>query len=74
MFRIFGRKREENCCEFEDACNCSRLDKLKTCERCQFYYGVDSGGGYCRAMPKFEPVAWCRDTCSLYKERRGNEV
>ena len=71
IFRIFRRKKESGNCEFDNACDCSSNDKPNTCEKCQFYFWVDSGNGWCRAMPKFEAVAWCRDVCSLYKEQGG---
>lgn len=60
----------QNKCEWEGCCDCSSFgaNKDKQCEKCSFYYCVDSGYGYCRALPQFIVVAWCRDACSLFKE------
>jgi len=55
-------------CKFSDSCNCSDI-KDRCCEKCQWYYRLDSGYGYCKALPEPVIVAWCKDVCSLYKEK-----
>lgn len=62
-----GRKEEYDDCEWLDSCKCNALDKTDYCGKCRFYFQVDSGYGYCRALPGFVLVAWCRDVCSLYR-------
>ena len=69
--RWFSRRVKESTCEWEECCDCSSpsATKDKLCEKCVFYYWVDSGYGYCRALPEFIVVAWCRDVCSLFKKK-----
>lgn len=57
-------------CEWHESCVCG-ITKSQHCEKCKFYFWLDSGYGYCRALPEFVVVAWCRDICSLYKEVKG---
>lgn len=52
-------------CKWEDSCNCVS-DKPTTCEQCKFYHFIDSGYGWCKALPVFEVVGWCRDVCGLF--------
>jgi len=54
-------------CRWSDCCRCED-DKSDYCQKCQFYWFIDSGYGYCRALPEFVLVGWCRDVCSLYEE------
>jgi len=49
-------------------CECN-LNKTESCEQCLWYNFIDSGYGYCKALPTFVQVAWCRDICSLFKKR-----
>ena len=53
-------------CRWSDSCHCGSIDKRVCCEKCKWYWCIDSGYGYCRAMPEHIVVAWCRDICSLY--------
>jgi len=55
-------------CKWENSCDCSDPNKDKSCQECKWYWMVDSGGGYCKALPEHTEVAWCRDVCSLFKE------
>ena len=66
MNLLFWKRKASFECEFQDSCNCGDLRKKPTCEECKYYYMVDSGYGYCRALPEHICVAWCRDVCSLF--------
>ncbi len=55
-------------CEWDKCCDCHEK-KETTCSACKYYYFIDSGYGYCRALPKPIMVAWCRFTCSLFKSK-----
>lgn len=56
----------ENDCEWQDSCDCTKANKLEACHKCKFYYEIDSGYGWCRALPTFTAVGWCRDICGLF--------
>lgn len=60
-------------CEWKDSCDCV-LIKTITCENCRFYYFIDSGYGWCKALPAFEEMAWCRDVCGLFKRPKPKEA
>ena len=68
LARLFKHKPPKGC-EWEDSCDCHGNKARNTCEQCKWYWVIDSGYGYCRALPKHTSVAWCKDVCSLYKER-----
>jgi hypothetical protein len=55
-------------CQFCLSCEC-KLNKVDRCEKCRWYKFIDSGYGFCRALPTFTIVAWCKDTCNFYKVR-----
>lgn len=57
-------------CKWYDCCTCT-ITKPKKCSECTFYCPIDSGYGWCKALPTFEVVAWCRDVCSLFKRPDG---
>ena len=71
MKLLFWKKRDESTCKWDGICKCHSTNKERRCDKCDFYWWVDSGFGYCRALPEFVVVAWCRDVCSFYK-RGGN--
>ena len=66
----FKKKTKDSKCKWAECCDCNSpsADKEKLCEKCTFYWWIDSGYGYCRVFPQFIIVPWCRDTCSLFKE------
>lgn len=66
MFKWFKRRKKD--CKWTDSCNCSG-EKHTFCAKCKYYFQVDSGYGFCKALPEFIVVAWCRDVCSLFKLR-----
>lgn len=55
-------------CEWKNSCNCDNKKQL-WCELCKWYWVLDSGYGYCRALPDHIIVAWCRDICSLFAKK-----
>jgi len=57
-------------CKFSDLCSCESLYKSTLCQLCRWYFWVDSGCGYCRALPEPSLVAWCKDPCSLFSPTR----
>ncbi len=57
-------------CQWENSCVCNS-GKSVYCEKCKWYFWVDSGYGYCKALPEHIRVGWCRDICSLFKENKG---
>ncbi len=62
-------KKDELGCKWLESCKCK--DKRENaCGYCQFYFQIDSGFGYCRALPSHVLTAWCRDICSLFKSNR----
>jgi hypothetical protein len=65
--KILWWKKEYQGCEFQDCCNCKIKDKLNSCEDCKWYLEIDSGYGYCKALPIPVVVGWCKDICSLFK-------
>ena len=55
-------------CKWTDSCVCGEGKGFSNvCMKCHYYFFVDSGYGYCRALPEHILVAWCRDVCSLFK-------
>jgi len=71
LFKLF--RKEPPPCEFIESCNCKELNKTKRCDRCYWFWVLDSGYGYCRALPIPVLVAWCKDPCSLYTEESPND-
>jgi len=63
-------KEKLNDCKWLESCDCISI-KNKYCKKCVFYWWLDSGYGYCKALPEHIVVAWCRDICSLFKPREG---
>ena len=71
MKTLFRRAKEvKKNCKWEDSCICesggSYIHKSIQCQDCKFYFFIDSGTGYCRALPEPVLVAWCKDICSLF--------
>ena len=62
----FKKKKKEPYCKCEDYSPCN-ADKDPRCEMCGFYRIIDSGYGYCIALPTVVTVPWCRITCSLFE-------
>ena len=60
-------KKDKPECMRQDACDCS-AKKSGFCEKCNWYVAIDSGYGYCIALPTTYQVPWCKDICSLFKE------
>lgn len=60
-------KNKPDDCKWAESCDCHRI-KSDYCEKCKFYLGIDSGYGFCKALPEHIVVAWCRDICSLFKK------
>jgi len=69
MFNWIRRKQEKGC-ECEDYCPCK--EPHHGCEDCIWYRFIDSGYGYCIAVPGVVGVPWCRIVCSLFKLRDHN--
>ena len=59
----------ESNCEFNKFCNCGKNYGTKTCDNCKFYEMIDSGYGYCIALPIPPVVAHCKITCTFFKEK-----
>lgn len=57
-------------CRWKESCDCSSI-KDKHCSKCAFYWWLDSGYGYCKALPEHTLVGWCRDICYLYHPKEG---
>ncbi len=58
-------------CRWSDSCDClSKDSKKQKCEDCNWYKFVDSGFGFCKALPEPVIVAWCRDICSLFEVKK----
>ncbi len=55
-------------CAWKDACNCYIIKDIY-CGCCKYYYLVDSSYGWCKALPTFQLVPWCRDACSLFRRK-----
>ena len=56
-------------CAYEiEECNCEE-DKERNCGKCKRYVLIDSGYGYCRALPVWTVTAWCRDICGLFRAK-----
>ena len=73
MFNWF-RKKQERDCECEEYCPCpSNKVPRYTCLDCSYYKMIDSGYGYCTAMPKVVVVPWCRIICSLFQRRKPKQ-
>lgn len=60
-------------CKWANSCNCKGA-KTKFCLKCKWYYFIDTGYGYCKALPEHIVVAWCRDICSLFKFKEKEDV
>ena len=58
-------------CKYDDCCDCGK-NKASYCQQCSWYWGIDSGYGYCKAEPSYVLVPWCRDICIHFKIR-GNK-
>jgi len=56
---------KEIACKWEESCVCNS-DKDSNCFSCRYYFMIDSGYGYCRALPEPTVVAWCKDICSFF--------
>ena len=57
-------------CTYElEMCNC-REERELSCGQCGKYKLIDSGYGYCRALPTWVVTAWCRDICGLFVDRK----
>ena len=63
---------KKDMCKCENYCSCEDFAKSQYCKNCYWYWFVDSGYGYCKALPEVSMVPWCKDGCSLYKERIKN--
>ena len=61
-------------CKHAGYCNCGAVGKGLNCMTCRFYRMIDSGYGYCIALPTVVVVPWCKDVCSLFKERGSQSV
>ena len=68
-FLFWRRKKPTTFCEFLDSCNCINK-KEKQCRDCRYYSMIDSGYGYCKALPQPILVAWCKDTCSFFSSKK----
>jgi hypothetical protein len=66
---LFKRKIKLNC-EFEKSCNCKIKDKKQSCEECKWYWFIHSGSGYCKALSIPITIAWCKDICYYFQERK----
>ena len=68
-------KSKKKNCDFEGMCDCNNKAKSKRCDICTWYSMIDSGYGYCRALPQPIVVAWCKDICSYFSflVRSGKE-
>lgn len=75
--RFFDKNTGLERCAFQDrGCNCDipTSKKGSTCESCRFYHTIDSGYGWCKALPTFVMVGWCRDVCGLFQEKVRQDV
>lgn len=57
-------------CQHNPYCNCKRIIN-DGCETCQFYKIIDSGYGYCIALPIVIIVPFCKITCALFKGKNN---
>ena len=64
----FGKKKELRC-EWQESCICDSR-KSAHCDKCELYYFIDSGFGWCKALPVPTRVAWCRDICGLFRPKK----
>lgn len=55
-------------CEFQEACNCKRKIE-QSCELCTFFRAIDSGYGWCIALPRPFVVAWCKEVCFFFGKK-----
>ncbi|KKM83683.1 hypothetical protein LCGC14_1306950 [marine sediment metagenome] len=74
MWNPFKRKPPMKGCHWENFCKCSHdskeyIEKEDSCSKCPFYLFIDSGYGWCRALPEPIVVAWCKDICSFYPSK-----
>ena len=60
-------------CKYKESCRCTGI-KPHSCNNCNWYFSIDSGYGYCKTLPTYTVVPWCRDACSLFKKRVKKEV
>ena len=67
--RFWRRKRQQEFCKWEDLCKCHKEDGDDYCQKCKLYHMIDSGYGWCSALPEQVIVAWCKDICSFFKRR-----
>ena len=58
-------KKKVSDCKWEQSCDCLGI-KQRYCELCQWYRMIDSGYGWCTALPTHVVVAWCRDICTHF--------
>jgi len=63
-------KRIKSDCRWAESCDCSDI-KITYCSKCIWYWAIDSGYGYCKALPQHTIVAWCRDCCRLFEPIKG---
>lgn len=70
---MFWQQKEQDDCKWIDCCDCHNYSRIR-CSNCRYYHAIDSGYGYCRAMPEFVVVAWCRVVCSLFSDTRKLET
>lgn len=59
-------------CKWYESCDCLSV-KSKYCSLCTFYWTIDSGYGFCKALPEHILVPWCRDICSLFTMKEKQE-
>ncbi len=72
MYWPFKKRGKPNCM-FQGSCRCD-VRKGASCMNCRFYLAIDSGWGYCRALPQPIVVGWCKDVCSLFKCESSRSV
>ena len=65
--KMKGNVKPEDC-DWGDCCDCISI-KSQYCETCKWYHGLDSGYGYCVALPNPIVVAWCKDVCSFFVQK-----
>ena len=69
--RLFRRKKSFEGCGFQNrGCICDAHSKHVSCQECRFYHMIDSGYGWCKALPTFVIVGWCRDICGMFRNRK----
>ena len=63
-WKFWGKEIKPDC-ECEEYCPCKKPHEK--CWLCNYYRQIDSGYGYCIALPQVIVVPWCRIICSLFK-------